>query len=193
MHILGLQGMSRRILTYRDGYGFNFWNMVSTIGAFLIALSFVVFFVNIVRSKREAAVAARPRAPTRGTRAASSGASRRPPPSTTSTTTRSSPQFDDFWHRKYARGRARPHGARSPRREEVAMLGDPVARAPARARRTGRSCSSLSFPLIGYGLIFNLVLAAIGGAVAARRHGRLGPRAARRRGPPAARPRRRPR
>ena len=28
MHILGLQGMSRRIQTYREGYGFDFWNMV---------------------------------------------------------------------------------------------------------------------------------------------------------------------
>ncbi len=60
MHILGLQGMSRRIFTYRDGYGFNFWNMVSTIGAFLIALSFLMFFINIVRSKREASVAPAP-------------------------------------------------------------------------------------------------------------------------------------
>ncbi|MDQ4028944.1 MAG: cbb3-type cytochrome c oxidase subunit I, partial [Actinomycetota bacterium] len=41
-HILGLQGMPRRIYTYPDGYGFNFWNMVSTIGAFVIALSAVV-------------------------------------------------------------------------------------------------------------------------------------------------------
>ena len=53
-HILGLQGMSRRIPTYRDGYGFNLWNMVSSIGAFVIALAMLVFFVNIVRSKREA-------------------------------------------------------------------------------------------------------------------------------------------
>ena len=38
MHILGLQGMPRRTYTYKDGYGFNFWNMVSTIGAFIIAV-----------------------------------------------------------------------------------------------------------------------------------------------------------
>ncbi len=39
MHILGLQGMTRRIYTYTDGYGFNIWNMVATIGAFIIAVS----------------------------------------------------------------------------------------------------------------------------------------------------------
>jgi cytochrome c oxidase subunit 1 len=50
MHILGLQGMPRRTYTYRDGYGFNFWNLVSTVGAFMIAVSFLIFFVNIARA-----------------------------------------------------------------------------------------------------------------------------------------------
>ena len=54
MHILGLQGMSRRIWTYDDGLGFNFWNLVSTIGAFLIAVSILVFMVNVVRSRSKA-------------------------------------------------------------------------------------------------------------------------------------------
>src|SRR6476646_5051176 len=54
MHILGLQGMPRRTYTYRDGYGFNFWNMVSTIGAFIIALSMLIFFWNIGLSRRKA-------------------------------------------------------------------------------------------------------------------------------------------
>ncbi len=54
MHILGLQGMSRRIPTYRDGYGFNLWNMVSTIGAFTLFFAFCVLGFNMVRSKRQA-------------------------------------------------------------------------------------------------------------------------------------------
>ena len=75
MHILGLQGMPRRIYTYRDGYGFNFWNMVTTIGAFIIAVSMLIFFLNILRSRRKARAAKPGRAPgpTRGTPAASSG------------------------------------------------------------------------------------------------------------------------
>jgi cytochrome c oxidase subunit 1 len=51
MHILGLQGMPRRIYTYPEGYGFDFWNMVSTVGGFVIALSIVVFIFNVVRSR----------------------------------------------------------------------------------------------------------------------------------------------
>ena len=39
MHILGLQGMPRRIYTYDAGYGFDLWNMVATIGAFILAFS----------------------------------------------------------------------------------------------------------------------------------------------------------
>jgi cytochrome c oxidase subunit 1 len=51
-HILGLQGMPRRIYTYPDGMGWNFWNLISTIGAFTIALSVLVFILNIARSRR---------------------------------------------------------------------------------------------------------------------------------------------
>ena len=56
MHILGLQGMPRRTYTYRDGYGFNLWNLVSTIGAFMIAASFLYFFWIIWKSWRTAKV-----------------------------------------------------------------------------------------------------------------------------------------
>jgi cytochrome c oxidase subunit 1 len=52
MHILGLQGMPRRIPTYPDGMGWNFWNLIATVGAFVIALSVLVFIVNVVRSRR---------------------------------------------------------------------------------------------------------------------------------------------
>jgi cytochrome c oxidase subunit I len=50
MHILGMQGMPRRYYTYPEGTGWDFWNLVSTIGAFLIALSIAVFMVNVVRA-----------------------------------------------------------------------------------------------------------------------------------------------
>src|SRR2546422_461041 len=39
MHILGLEGMIRREYTYPAALGLTFWNQVSTVGAFLIALS----------------------------------------------------------------------------------------------------------------------------------------------------------
>jgi cytochrome c oxidase subunit 1 len=54
MHILGLQGMSRRIYTYDAGYGFELWNKVATIGAFILASSIALFIFNIFYSKAKA-------------------------------------------------------------------------------------------------------------------------------------------
>ena len=53
MHFLGMDGMPRRIQTYQEGMGWDTWNMVSTIGAFLIALSTLVFIHNVFRSLRK--------------------------------------------------------------------------------------------------------------------------------------------
>jgi cytochrome c oxidase subunit 1 len=48
MHILGLHGMIRRTYTYPESLGLTFWNQVATVGAFLIALSVLVFLINAV-------------------------------------------------------------------------------------------------------------------------------------------------
>jgi cytochrome c oxidase subunit 1 len=52
MHFLGLDGMPRRIYTYAADSGWETWNQVETVGAFVIAVSVLVFFVNAVRSLR---------------------------------------------------------------------------------------------------------------------------------------------
>jgi cytochrome c oxidase subunit 1 len=52
-HILGLDGMIRRTFTYPESLGLGFWNLVSTVGAFLIALSVLIFLVNAIRSFRQ--------------------------------------------------------------------------------------------------------------------------------------------
>jgi cytochrome c oxidase subunit 1 len=54
MHILGLQGMPRRVYTYKAGYGFDTWNLVATIGAFILAFSVLLFLINIFTSRRKA-------------------------------------------------------------------------------------------------------------------------------------------
>ena len=54
MHILGLQGMSRRIHTYSPGFGFELWNMVETIGSFIIGLGVLLFLINIYASAKKA-------------------------------------------------------------------------------------------------------------------------------------------
>ncbi len=55
MHILGLEGMPRRIYTYSTGRGWDIWNFVETIGAFIVALSILVFILNFILSLRKPA------------------------------------------------------------------------------------------------------------------------------------------
>jgi cytochrome c oxidase subunit 1 len=52
MHILGLQGMPRRVYTYPSGLGFEFWNLIETGGAAILALSILVFIINILKTMR---------------------------------------------------------------------------------------------------------------------------------------------
>jgi cytochrome c oxidase subunit 1 len=56
-HLLGIDGMPRRIYTYPADMGWDVWNMVSTVGAFLIALSMLIFAINAWRSLRHGRVA----------------------------------------------------------------------------------------------------------------------------------------
>ena len=50
---LGLEGMPRRVATYPSGLGWQTLNRVSTIGAYLIGLSFVFFLANLWVSWRK--------------------------------------------------------------------------------------------------------------------------------------------
>jgi cytochrome c oxidase subunit I+III len=57
MHLLGLEGMPRRVYTYPASMGWQGMNHVATIGAGIIFVSLLVYFVNIVVSLRHGAVA----------------------------------------------------------------------------------------------------------------------------------------
>jgi cytochrome c oxidase subunit 1 len=53
MHFLGLQGMPRRYSTYEEASGWWFWNVVATVGAYLIGGAVLLFLVNVARTLRE--------------------------------------------------------------------------------------------------------------------------------------------
>jgi cytochrome c oxidase subunit I+III len=55
MHLAGLWGMPRRVYTYQAGLGWDLVNMISTAGAFLIALSVLAFLANLAWSLRSGA------------------------------------------------------------------------------------------------------------------------------------------
>jgi cytochrome c oxidase subunit 1 len=56
MHTLGLEGMPRRIATYANSE-WAFTNLIITISSFLIAISVLLFLINIVHSWRSGEVA----------------------------------------------------------------------------------------------------------------------------------------
>ncbi|HEU4629783.1 MAG TPA: cytochrome c oxidase subunit I [Gemmatimonadaceae bacterium] len=57
MHILGLNGMPRRVYTYLPEMGWGDLNLLATVGAGVIAASVAVFLVNVVRSAWRGALA----------------------------------------------------------------------------------------------------------------------------------------
>jgi cytochrome c oxidase subunit 1 len=57
MHVLGLEGMPRRVYTYPAATGWGGLNLLATVGAGLIALSVLVFIANVLWSRRHGAVA----------------------------------------------------------------------------------------------------------------------------------------
>ncbi len=57
MHILGAEGMPRRVYRYAPGMGFDTLNLIATIGAFVLALSVLVLLINMIVSRRHGEVA----------------------------------------------------------------------------------------------------------------------------------------
>jgi cytochrome c oxidase subunit 1 len=52
MHILGLNGMPRRVYTYSEESNFKLLNQLETVGAFILVLAFLVFLYNILKTAR---------------------------------------------------------------------------------------------------------------------------------------------
>jgi cytochrome c oxidase subunit 1 len=56
-HIVGLEGMPRRVQSYLEEDGFATLNLVSTIGAFILGISVLPFFWNVWRSLKRGPIA----------------------------------------------------------------------------------------------------------------------------------------
>ena len=158
-HILGLQGMSRRVFTYEDGIGFNFWNMVSTIGALIIAVGLAVLFANILISWRRSKDAPPPGADPWDARSLE-WMIPSPTPDHNYDEIPTISHVDEFWHRKYGKdGDGRM--VRIADTEDVVQTGEATdTHLPAPSYWP--VVLALGLPLIGYGVIFSLWWALIG-------------------------------
>ena len=164
MHILGLQGMSRRIDTYDADFGFDFWNLVASIGAFLIAVSVLAFLGNVYMSYRQWNAAGRPNPgpdPWDGRSLEWMTAS--PTPEHNFDEDIVVESLDEFWHRKY--GYDEDHNVvRIATSEEVAQDGSATdVHLPSPSYYP--IVLALGFPLIGYGQIYTLWLCVPGAAL----------------------------
>jgi heme/copper-type cytochrome/quinol oxidase subunit 1 len=52
MHIVGLLGMTRRVYTYDRGLGWDVYNLVETIGGYVLAAGLLAIAFNLIRSSR---------------------------------------------------------------------------------------------------------------------------------------------
>ena len=181
MHILGLQGQPRRMYLYAGNMGFKFWNLVATVGAFILAVGVLLFLVNVVITARKPRNAPLDPWDARTLRVddhepaegrTTSTPSRRCTPSTSSSTA-STPRTTTATCVRCA-----PPRRSSPSRRRNA---DEHIHLPSPSYWPLVVAAGL--PIIGFGLIFSYPVAVVGaGRRAARRLLRLGPRALRRRG-----------
>ena len=150
MHIVGLQGQPRRMYRYDRGMGFDLWNMVETVGAFIIGTSLLIFFFNIYKTWKNPTKA--PRDPWDAR--------------TIEWMTESPPKphnfdhivtvhtVDEFWHRKYAEDEN--HQMRRVATAEQVLAADPVD--PATIHMPSPSWWPLvvgtTLPIMAYGMIY---------------------------------------
>jgi cytochrome c oxidase subunit 1 len=52
MHFLGVDGMPRRIYTYQSNMGWDLWNLVASIGAYMLGVGVLVFIYNVIQTLR---------------------------------------------------------------------------------------------------------------------------------------------
>jgi cytochrome c oxidase subunit I len=162
MHVLGLQGQARRYYRYEEDLGFDFWNLISTIGAFLIALAVFVFIVNVVRTQRGKGVVA----------TADPWDARTiewtipsPAPEYNFAEVPEVHALDDFWHRKYTEDKQ----GRLVKRDDAPNV-DAVSEVdPASIHLPSPSyfpvIAAFGLPVIAYGLIYAWPVCIVGALI----------------------------
>jgi cytochrome c oxidase subunit 1 len=162
MHIMGLQGQPRRMYRYAPHMGFDFWNFISTIGAFIIALSVLIFLINAIRSIWTAKAPPDP-----WDARAYEWMTTSPPKPHNFDSIPTVQSLDEFFHRKYEEDEDTGELVK------VADIDDILAEQEREADEHIHMPSpsywpmvvAFSLPIIGLGLIYNHFIIAVGAAI----------------------------
>ncbi len=172
MHITGLQGQPRRMYVWTDaraGEGFfniGFWNLVASIGAFILGIGVLLFFVNVWISHRKHGPAPLDPWDARSLEWLTTS----PPKEHNFDVIPTVGHLDEFFHRKYEdRGEGDHHDF-----HEVATAEELMAEQEAQADEHIHLPSpsywpillAFSLPVMAYGVIYNILLIPVGGAIA---------------------------
>ncbi len=156
MHPRRIEGMPRRVSTYPEGMGWDIVNLLSSIGAFIIAVGFLIFLYNVIKSRKNIGQADPDPWDARTIEWATSS----PPPPHNFDIAPTVTQLDEWWHRKYEIGTDQ----KVRRREHAETF-------IAETTPTGIHMPSPSYwplvlaiglPLIGYGLMYSYWIVAVG-------------------------------
>ena len=172
MHIIGLQGQPRRMYQWteaRAGEGFfnlGFWNLVSTIGTFILGVGILLFFINaIFIHRREPAAGADP-----WDARALEWLATNPPKPHNFDRVPTVHSLDEVFHRKYEDiGEGTEHNyVKRASLEELQQVeesnADPHIHLPSPSYWP--IVLAVSFPVMAYGIIYTSWLIALGGAIA---------------------------
>ncbi len=168
MHWIGLQGMPRRIYTYDKDLGLAFPNLVSTVGAFIIAASTLVFLYNVMHSYRTRTPAGSDPWDARTLEWSIPS----PTPAYNFATTPVVHHLDDFWHQKYTEDdegrlvkivRTPEEIAEAERREAAAVANAGSIHLPSPSFYP--IIVSFGLPIIAYGMTYKAYLVSVVGAI----------------------------
>jgi cytochrome c oxidase subunit I len=167
MHILGLQGMPRRTATYQAGMGWDLMNQLATAGSYLIALAFLIWVFNVVKSRGNP-----PAGPDPWDARTIEWAVSSPPPAHNFDVEPTVASLDEWWRRKYGEDET----GRIVRRNDFEWLSEVDTDvegghnpAPGSIHLPSPSywpiVLAVSLPMIGYGLLYTYWIAGAGALV----------------------------
>ena len=169
MHILGLQGQPRRMFQWTDeraGDGFfngAFWNLVSTVGSFILALGILMFIINVVKTARKADLAPADPWDARSLEWMTTS----PPKEHNFDAIPHVHALDEFFHRKYEEDEET--GEIKAVSDYATIMAEQEAHADKHIHLPSPSywpiVLAIGLPIIAYGIIFAHLLAVAGGVI----------------------------